>query len=538
MNPSATPLTKEEIKLGLAKSSPFFALGPDGVPYSVWKKVNYINPAIILDLLPPMVAFGYHPPSLKTANGIVLDKPGKASYDSPASFRIIVLLKTISKILERVMTVRFSAITKSRGLLHPNQCGSLPGFSSADACLTLMHEIKTLQRPRLHVSTLFLDIKAGFDNVNASTLRARLLASHLASYIVDWVSSFLSERTCTLVFQGSPNISSPVSLGTPQGSPISPLLFLLYVASLHMAVPKGLMVSYVDDFSVTVAASSHRSNIRCVQELFQTISARGRDIGLSFSVPKTELIHWRTPSQRTPPSTAPIEIEGHLFRPSVVVRWLGYWFTPALSPTHHFGHRLSLGQALFSFVKRLSSSGAGVRPFLCHRISTSLLCPILTYGADLLTPTYTALRGMNSFWHRVQRWTKNNLFSTPTSILPREACLPPIISYCKYRRRLAALRVACAPPYANPASARPLPTFPCLSSFRAQDSSRHLTTGLSSVYLPLNWQTKVPSPPQRKHLPVDTLAHLTLPLQEGLTHLPLVLHAPPRPGRISPHRTS
>jgi len=183
------------------------------------------------------VAFGHHPPSLKTANGVVLDKPGKASYDSPASFRIIVLLKTISKILEGIMTVRVFAITRSKGLLHRNQCSSRPGLSSSDACLTLTHEVRTLQRPRLKVSTLFLDIKAGFDNVNASTLRARLLASHVPSYMVDWVSSFQSERTCTLLFQESPNLSSPVSVGTAQGSPISPLLFLLYVSPLHMSIP-------------------------------------------------------------------------------------------------------------------------------------------------------------------------------------------------------------------------------------------------------------------------------------------------------------
>jgi len=130
------------------------------------------------------------------------------------------------------------------------------------------------------------------------------------------------------VFQGSPNISSLVSVGTPQGSPISSLLFLLYVAPLHMSVPKGLMVSYVDDFSITVASPSYRSNVRRLQNLFSTIAARGRNIGVSFSVPETEIIHWRTSSQRTPPSQAPIELENHLFRPSQVVRWLGYWFTP------------------------------------------------------------------------------------------------------------------------------------------------------------------------------------------------------------------
>ena len=276
----------------------------------------------------------------------------------------ILLLKIISKILEQIMTVRLSAIARSKGLLHSNQYGSLPGLSPSDASLALTHKVRTLQRPRLKVSTLFLDLKAGFDNVNTSALRARLLASHISSYMVDRVSSFLSERTCTLVFQGSPNLPAPVSVGTPQGSPISALLFLLYVPPLHTSIPQSLMVSYVDDFSITVASPSHRGNIRQLQRLFSTIAARGWDMGMSFSVPKTEHIHWRSPSQRTPPSTAPFELEGHFFHPSSVVRWLGYWFTPALTTTHYFRHRLSLAQAIISFVKRLFSLGAGVRPFL------------------------------------------------------------------------------------------------------------------------------------------------------------------------------
>ena len=108
---------------------------------------------------------------------------------------------------------------------------------------TLTDKVRTLQRPLLKVSTLFLDIKAGFNNVNATKLGALLLYKNIPSYMVDLVSSFLTGRKCTLVFQGAPNIPSLVSVGTPQGSPLSPLLSLIYVAPLHFRIPTGIMVS-------------------------------------------------------------------------------------------------------------------------------------------------------------------------------------------------------------------------------------------------------------------------------------------------------
>ena len=223
----ASPLTTDEMAAALSKCSPTSAPGPDGIPYSTWKQVNKINPSILLHILAPLVLLAYHPSSLKSSNGVVLDKPGKASYESPSFFWIIVLIRTISKILDRIIAARLLAAARLRGLLHPNQCISLPGLSTYDACLTLTNDIRTLQRPRLKVSSLFLDIKAGFDNVDNNTLARILREGGIPPYLVSWVSSFLGEQSCTLIFQGAPGTPAPVNVGAPQGSPISPLLFLL-----------------------------------------------------------------------------------------------------------------------------------------------------------------------------------------------------------------------------------------------------------------------------------------------------------------------
>ena len=163
----------------------------------------------------------------------------------------------------------------------------------------------------------------------------------------------MTGRSCRLLLQGSPKIFSPVSLGTAQGSPVSPLLFVIYVAPLHIPLDRGLVLSYVDDFAHTVSSPSYRTNSRSLQVAFGRIRAITHSRKVDFSVPKTELIHWRTPLQRDRPATPrppPVAQDGQLFHPSERLRWLGYWFVPNLASSAHFSRRRALSQAAFSSV--------------------------------------------------------------------------------------------------------------------------------------------------------------------------------------------
>jgi len=392
-------LLPSDISAALRKCSSSSAPGPDTIPYSIWKRVHIAALRHLLALLGPLLKVSYYPVSRNKANGIVLDKPGKPSYDSPASFRVIVLLQTVSKILERIVRSRLSLVARSLKLVYHNQCGSLPALSSFDAALSLVDTVRTLQRPGLKVSTLFLDIKGGFDNINASIMCSSLMKAGAPHYMVAWIGSFLSQRTCRLVFQGSLKTFSPVQVGTPQGSPISPLLFVIYVAFLDINLPRGLSLSYVDDFTLSAAFTSYKTNVRTLQRAFEPIRAHARACEVGFSVPKTELINWRTPLQRDPdraPSPPPIYLDGQIFPPLLFVRWLGYWFTPNLASLAHFFKRLSLAQGAFATVKRLSPSSSGLSPRLSHRLAI-LRRPTLLYGADIMVPSRDMLTKMEVY---------------------------------------------------------------------------------------------------------------------------------------------
>ena len=343
------------------------------------------------------------------------------------------LLQSFSKILQRIMNSRLSCMARATALLNPHQCRSLAGLSASDAVTTLTHQVKTLQMAGRKVSKLFLDIKGGFDNVNPSSICGVLRAKGVNPYLVSWTRSFLSGRSCRLLYQRSPRVFAPVSVGTPQGSPLSPPLFVIYVCRLHCEIPHSLSLSHVGDFGLTFSSASYRRNIQTLQKHYGRLKTRGSRLGVGFSVPKTEPIHWRTNRDRDPISNVPVHLHGSLFTPKSEVRWLGYWFSPSISTTPHFVKRLAKAQAAFVAVKRLSPPGIGLPPFLCHRLASSLLFPILSYGADAFVPTVHMVRKLSVFWHKVQRWTTNCFMSTPTDILAIEACLPPLPLLLSYK---------------------------------------------------------------------------------------------------------
>jgi len=283
------------------------------------------------------------------------------------------------------------------------------------------------------------------------------------------------------------------------------------------------MLSYVDDFAMTAASLSYPRNIRPLQELFGTFHARAVRLGISFSVLKTELIHRRTPSQRhSQTCLAPIQLDGEIFHPRDSLQWLGYGFTPTLSTSTQYSRRLALAHGAFALIRRLSRPGAGLAPYLYHRLATSLLTPILLYGADLFTPNAGSIMRLNTLWYKVQGWATNCFSSTPISILAIESCLPPIPLLVSQRQTLAALRTVCSPPGINPATARLHSSFPSLSSYRTPDNSRAHTKGLLSVYHPLSGKTPRPSPPLRNHLPIDAVAHRTIAFTSGLSKMPMI----------------
>ena len=156
----------------------------------------------------------------------------------------------------------------------------------------------------------------------------------------------------------------------------------------------------MDHFSLTAASFSYHTNIRILQKAFGAIRAKARAREIDFGVPKTELMHWRTPKQRDPPGTRSprrICLNGQIFCPLLCVSWLGYWLAADHSSSHHFTRRLTLAQAALTTVKMVLPQGTSLFLHLTHRLAIALLLLIRLYGADLLVPNRGMLEKMEIF---------------------------------------------------------------------------------------------------------------------------------------------
>ncbi|EED15087.1 reverse transcriptase, putative, partial [Talaromyces stipitatus ATCC 10500] len=141
-------------------------------------------------------------------------------------------------------------------------------------------------------AALFMDIEGAFDHVILAKLVEVLREASVDGDLIHWVTSFLSDRRVTLVIDGHVGKEVPISSGLPQGSPVSPILFVLYVHGLSRAiersVPEVQCLSFVDDQGLITAASSVKEACRILEKAAEVAIEWGVANGVQFDRKKTE----------------------------------------------------------------------------------------------------------------------------------------------------------------------------------------------------------------------------------------------------------
>ena len=199
----------------------------------------------------------YHPLNFKKAPTVTLKKVGgNRDYTQVASYRPVALLETLEKALERIVADRLTALAEEHCLLPKFQMEGRPKRDTITALDLLTEQVHTIWNSgsQWEASMLCLDIAGAYDFASHPRLLHILRRLGILDWIVGWVESFLWDRYSTLRIGSKESELLPVQNGIPQGSPISPILYLLFNEEL-VRICNGIglwssSLGFVDDINI------------------------------------------------------------------------------------------------------------------------------------------------------------------------------------------------------------------------------------------------------------------------------------------------
>ena len=143
-----------------------------------------------------------------------------------ANFRPVSNLTFLSKVIERVAASQLNTYLSANGLMPRHQSAYRKKHSTKTAMLRVWSDVLTSADVREVTLLGLLDLSAAFDCVDHDILLRRLeVAFGLTNTALEWIRSFLTDRTQQVSYCGRLSPIQRVLFGMPQGSVLGPLLY-------------------------------------------------------------------------------------------------------------------------------------------------------------------------------------------------------------------------------------------------------------------------------------------------------------------------
>jgi len=297
---------------------------------------------------------------------------------------MISLLPTLSKTIEHVALARMTVFAPN--CLSPLQFACRKGYSPLDAVHLILEKVHKASNDKLYSSALFLDVQGAFDKVLHQRLAETMTNNNFPPYLVDWVQSYLSDRSVRITDGAASEPSfTPIQVGIPQGSPLSLFLFNIYSSPLchnHQRLGVDLMVSYVDDFRLLAISVSWQRNATTLTAAGNQLQLEANQGGINFDLSKTELFHFPC-GKNLPTADLPgVQFGEHHIANNLEQRWVGVFMDRTLRPTLHIEKRAAkAGSTLYKLAPLLKK----LKPEIVSRLIKATVIPALTFGLEIYT---------------------------------------------------------------------------------------------------------------------------------------------------------
>ncbi|CAA7264635.1 unnamed protein product [Cyclocybe aegerita] len=380
---------------------------------------------------------GHWPRIFKESLLVIVLKPNKPSYSVLKAFRLIVLLITFGKLIEKMIANRIQFDAVKHDIFHPNQLGGIRQRSTEDAGLILTHLVRAGWVKGLQTSALAFDIAQFFPSINHEMFMA-VLRKH--------------KVYCWNAFQSD---SRSADVGVGQGSALSPVISGLFIAPvmklfyIKAALLNMMLLSFVDDGTILAQSKQLDDNNVGLRKAYKIIYLLFVAFALVLEHDKTELFHF----SRRRDAYNPLLDLGYAphtgatpLKPKTYWRYLGFYFDRGLTFHEHVRYYATKAFTTVQAMRMLGNSTRGLSPKQRRLLYRSCVVPIATYGYRLWYFDGARNKGAMNQLKRMQRkaalWITGAFRTSPTGGLEALAGLIPVHLMLKKLATRAVYRVA------------------------------------------------------------------------------------------------
>ena len=174
-------------------------------------------------------------------------------------------------------------------VLPEYQAGFRDKHSTLDLLIELQQEAYSAFAERESVLFVMLDIEKAYDRAWRPGVLRRLRDIGVDGRMISWIHDFLRERKARVVVEGGKSKWRPSLHGVPQGSPLSPLLFNIFVAPVLARVKTGRLM-FADDIGLFLRGKDMQRLSRQMTRELEWVSNWARRWRAKFNLSKCSAI--------------------------------------------------------------------------------------------------------------------------------------------------------------------------------------------------------------------------------------------------------
>lgn len=244
-------ITLEELVVTVQNKRKKKSLDAHGISNYMFDHLDQNHWLLLLKLFNLSFQKSILPTAWKDTKIVLLAK--KDSICLPSLTHPISLLDSFQKVGEKLFLTRFRDLLSRRDLIADNQSGFRVGFRLQTRLLLFLEDVYSYLSNSAPTCTIFVDFRSAFDQLWFDGCIGKLLRLGIPKAYLRWIEAWLNNRRGFIEVSGFRSRWFSLGKGGPQGSVLTPTIFITYNCDMSTYLPGVLCHFFADDLAAGIS---------------------------------------------------------------------------------------------------------------------------------------------------------------------------------------------------------------------------------------------------------------------------------------------